>query len=260
MRTPRRTPTADAEPSARLPVRGRRAHAGPPADVRPDLDAAVSGPSPRAGRWHIRPRTVRAKIVCLLMVPVVSLLALWAYATVSTAQDVSRLRQSQRVDASVRSPVAAAVAALQAERTAAVRLATAPAPGRESDLKERAERTEQAVAELRLGDRHTVADGADLPTGVAERLNPFVTGAEQLRALRAALLDGGSGWRPVYTQYTATIATAFGVGGALTGIQRRLMPCRAHRRYGRHRSGRVRDGTLGEACRRTSAHAAARRR
>ncbi|WP_194238513.1 sensor histidine kinase [Streptomyces spongiae] len=219
MRTPRRTPTADAEPSARPPVRGRRAHAGPPADERPDLDAATTGPSPRAGRWHIRPRTVRAKIVCLLMVPVVSLLALWAYATVSTAQDVSRLRQSQRVDASVRAPVAAAVAALQAERTAAVRLATAPAPGRESDLRERAERTEQAVAELRLGDRYTVADGADLPAGVAERLNAFVTGAEQLRALRATLFDGGSGWRPVYRQYTATIATAFGVAGALTGIQ-----------------------------------------
>lgn len=44
----------------------------------------------------MRPRTVRAKIVCLLMVPAVSLLALWAYATVSTAQDVSRLRQLQR--------------------------------------------------------------------------------------------------------------------------------------------------------------------
>ncbi len=38
------------------------------------------------------------------MVPVVSLLALWAYATVTTAQDVSRLRQVQRVDADGPSP------------------------------------------------------------------------------------------------------------------------------------------------------------
>lgn len=58
----------------------------------------------RAGRWLMRPRTVRAKIVCLLMVPVVSLLALWAYATVTTAQDVARLRQLQRVDAGIRTP------------------------------------------------------------------------------------------------------------------------------------------------------------
>jgi cytochrome c-type biogenesis protein CcmH/NrfG len=76
-------------------VRGRRAHAGPPAEEGPDEQAGIptdAAPT-RAGRWRIRPRTVRAKIVCLLMVPVVSLLALWAYATVSTAQDVSRLRQ-----------------------------------------------------------------------------------------------------------------------------------------------------------------------
>lgn len=64
------------------------------------------------------------------MVPVVSLLALWAYATVSTAQDVSGLRQLQRVDSQVRAPVAAAVAALQTERAAAVRYATEPTPGR----------------------------------------------------------------------------------------------------------------------------------
>ncbi|HEY8981787.1 MAG TPA: ATPase, partial [Streptomyces sp.] len=97
MRTPRKATAAGTEPPP--PVRGRRAHAGPPADERrrgPE-DATDDAP-PRADRWRIRPRTVRAKIVCLLMVPVVSLLALWAYATVTTAQDVSRLRQIQRVD------------------------------------------------------------------------------------------------------------------------------------------------------------------
>lgn len=129
MRTPRRTPTAGAETPPQPAIRGRRAHAGPPADERFDSDetgAPTTGPPTRAGRWHIRPRTVRAKIVCLLMVPVVSLLALWAYATVTTAQDVARIRQAQRVDASVRGPVADAVAALQAERVAAVRYATGP--------------------------------------------------------------------------------------------------------------------------------------
>jgi signal transduction histidine kinase len=170
-------------------------------------------------RRHLRPRTVRAKIVCLLMVPVVSLLALWAYATVTTAQDVSRLRQLQQVDATVRAPVAAAVAALQAERAAAVRCTDAPTPGRQNELKELARRTDRAVAALRLGDRHTVADGADLPSGVAERLSAFVTSAEQLRTLRAAVLDRRSNWSETYEQYTRTIATAFGVGGALTGIQ-----------------------------------------
>lgn len=220
MRTPRRTPTAgaDAPPS---PVRGRRAHAGPPADEGPDTpsDAAPEGAPTRADRWHIRPRTVRAKIICLLMVPVVSLLALWAYATVTTAQDVSRLRQLQRVDATVRAPVSAAVAALQAERAAAVRHATDPSAVRTGELDELARRTDRAVAKLRLGNGTTVADSGELPAGVAQRLKAFVSGAEQLRPLRTAVQDGHAGWAETYDRYTGTISAAFEVGGALTGIR-----------------------------------------
>ncbi|WP_189843762.1 sensor histidine kinase [Streptomyces umbrinus] len=222
MRTPRRTPT-DGSQTAPTPVRGRRAHAGPPADEgsgpEESADMAPSDAPTRAGGWSLRPRTVRAKIVCLLMVPVVSLLALWAYATVTTAQDVSRLRQLQRVDSQVRAPVAAAVAALQEERTVAVGYATKPAADRASDLKKLTARTDRAVAKLRLGDDSTVADSEELPSGVAERLETFVTGAEQLRSLRTAVLDRRAGWHETYERYTRTITTAFSVGGALTGIQ-----------------------------------------
>ncbi|MEY9989508.1 signal transduction histidine kinase [Streptomyces sp. V4I8] len=221
MRTPRRTTAAGAETPSPPLVRGRRAHAGPPADEGPEepLDGVPEETPTRAERWRIRPRTVRAKIVCLLMVPVVSLLALWAYATVTTAQDVSRLRQLQRVDAQIRTPAAAAVAALQAEREAAVRYATDPTAGRSDDYKKLAEDTDKAVARLRLGDRNTVADGEELPAGVARRLEAFVTGAEQLNTVRNAVLDRRSGWDEAYGRYTTTIASAFSVGGALTGIQ-----------------------------------------
>ncbi|MFF3205516.1 nitrate- and nitrite sensing domain-containing protein [Streptomyces sp. NPDC002962] len=219
MRTPRRTPTAGAD--APPPTRGRRAHAGPPADEGADerTDTPADAIPPRAERWRVKPRTVRAKIVCLLMVPVVSLLALWAYATVSTAQDVSGLRQLQRVDSQVRAPVAAAVAALQTERAAAVRYATEPAPGQVGDLKALAERTDRAVGRLRLGDDSTVADGQDLPAGVAQRLETFVSGAEGLPSLRTAVLDGRADWEETYGRYTSTISAAFSVGGALSGVQ-----------------------------------------
>ncbi|MEV6167267.1 nitrate- and nitrite sensing domain-containing protein [Streptomyces sp. NPDC051954] len=221
MRTPRRTREAGAETPPQPSVRGRRAHAGPPADEGPGESAGtiVDDAPARGGRWRIRPRTVRAKIVCLLMVPVVSLLALWAYATVSTAQDVSRLRQLQRVDSAIRAPVADAVAALQAEREAAVRHATDPSAGQSGDIKRLSERTDRAVAELRLGEHNTVAESEELPAGVAARLEAFVTAAEELRPLRTAVLDRRAGWEETYGQYTRTIATAFGVGGALTGIQ-----------------------------------------
>ncbi|MFC9679469.1 nitrate- and nitrite sensing domain-containing protein [Streptomyces sp. NPDC056948] len=220
MRTPRRTPTTGAE-APPPPVRGRRAHAGPPADEVPEAPpgAAPDGAATRAERWHIRPRTVRAKIVCLLMVPVVSLLALWAYATVTTAQDVSRLRQVQRVDATVRAPISAAVAALQAERAAAVRHATDPSAVPSDELDELARRTDRAVATLRLGEGNTVADSEELPAGVARRLEAFVTGTEELRPLRTAVRDRRVGWAETYSRYTRTISAAFGAGGALTGIQ-----------------------------------------
>ncbi|MEU6911696.1 sensor histidine kinase [Streptomyces olindensis] len=221
MRTPLRTPATGADAPPPPPARGRRAHAGPPADEGPEArpGTASDGIPPRAERWRIRPRTVRAKIVCLLMVPVVSLLALWAYATVTTAQDVSRLRQVQRVDAAVRAPVSAAVAALQAERAAAVRHATDPSAVRADELAELARRTDQAVAKLRLGKDNTVADSEELPAGVARRLEEFVTGAERLRPLRTAVRDRRVDWSETYSRYTRTISAAFGAGAALTGIQ-----------------------------------------
>ncbi|MFB6938725.1 sensor histidine kinase [Streptomyces chartreusis] len=224
MRTPRRTTAAGAETPSTPPVRGRRAHAGPPADEEAEQAPAgpqgePSGPSTRAQGWRIRPRTVRAKIICLLMVPVVSLLALWGYATVTTAQNVARLRQLQLVDSEIRAPVADAVTALQSERAAAVRYATDPSTGRRDELRRRAQDTDKTVARLRLGDRDTVADSGEFPAGVAGRLEVFVSGAEQLNAVRKAALDRRSGWAEVYGRYTTTIATAFAVDGALTGIQ-----------------------------------------
>ncbi|MEV7148089.1 nitrate- and nitrite sensing domain-containing protein [Streptomyces sp. NPDC093084] len=219
MRTPRKTLTAGTQEPSPRPARGRRAHAGAPADEPADDVAVQAAGGMRAGGWRIRPRTVRAKVVCLLMVPVVSLIALWAYATVTTAQDVSRLRQSQRVDAALRTPLADAVAALQAERTAAVRYAAGPTAGQATDLRTLGTRTDGAVAALRLGKDSTVADSGELPAGVAGRLRTFVTGAERLRTLRAAVLDRGAGRDETYERYTRTIATAFTVDGALTGVQ-----------------------------------------
>ncbi|MEU6279325.1 nitrate- and nitrite sensing domain-containing protein [Streptomyces sp. NPDC047028] len=220
MRPPRDIPaTGTRVPPAHR--RGRRAHAGPPADedTQRTLGTLPDGARPRSRRWHTRPRTVRAKVVCLLMVPVVSLLGLWGYAAVSTAQDVAGLRASRRVDAELRTPLAAAVAALQAERADAVRRATAPDADGTGDYEGFAARTDRAVAALRLGDDGTVADGQELPAPVSGRLKAFVTGAERLGALRKAVLDHTAGWDTAYGQYTRTIASAFAVDGALTGIQ-----------------------------------------
>ncbi|MER6254577.1 nitrate- and nitrite sensing domain-containing protein [Streptomyces sp. NPDC001584] len=221
MRTPRRKPEAAAPRLPAPPARGRRAHAGPPAeepaelrDQRPHPPAArASGPRPRL---RLRPATVRAKIVSLLMVPVVSLLALWAFATVNTAQDMARLSRVHQVDTEIRTPVAAAVTELQAERRAAVRLLADPAsdPGA---LDQQARRTDAAVQRLRLGDQHTVADSGDYRSDIVVRLEAFVAAAEGLGASRKDITDRRATPEAAYTIYTRVVDSAFAVGGALTG-------------------------------------------
>ncbi|GAA3387312.1 nitrate- and nitrite sensing domain-containing protein [Streptomyces roseoviridis] len=258
MRTPRRTPD-DAGAPARPPTaaRGRRAHAGPPADetasrARPGKtdpatafppttpvapapaddrgrEGGTAGPGPSArprgveagggGVRGLRPRTVRAKIVSLLMVPVVSLLALWGFATVTTAQDIARLRLLQSADAQVRQPVAAAITALQEERRAAVRQAAAPGAGRAAELKERADATDSALSRLRLGDRYTVGDSGGLPPDVATRVAAFVVRAEGLGWLRTAAAGGRADGDRLYEEYTAAISAGLAVTGALAGIE-----------------------------------------
>ncbi|MFE6099581.1 nitrate- and nitrite sensing domain-containing protein [Streptomyces laurentii] len=246
MRTPRRTPDGEAPTPPPQPVRGRRAHAGPPADEpapherTPDsAPTRVPGPAPApdstpvpapepAARpeprhlhrlWGAGPRTVRAKIVSILMVPVVSLLALWGFATVTTAQDIARLRLLQSVDADIRQPVVHAVTALQDERRAAVRQVAAPSGGRAADLKDRARATDAAVARLRLDDRHTVGDKGGLPTDVSARVADFVDQAESLARIRTAAVGGRADGARVYDTYTGAITAGFAVGGALSAIE-----------------------------------------
>ncbi|MEU8759749.1 nitrate- and nitrite sensing domain-containing protein [Streptomyces sp. NPDC048659] len=153
------------------------------------------------------------------MVPVVSLLALWGFATVTTAQDIARLRLVQSVDDDVRRPVTAAVTALQDERRTALRQAAAPGAGRAAELKDGIARTDAAVARLRLDPRHTVGDTGTLPPDVSARVAAFVTRAEGLGRLRTAAAEGRADRDQLYTVYTSVITAGFAVGGALTGIQ-----------------------------------------
>ncbi|GAA3895957.1 hypothetical protein GCM10022244_02410 [Streptomyces gulbargensis] len=153
------------------------------------------------------------------MVPVVSLLALWGFATVTTAQDVAHLRRLQRADAEIREPVTAALTALQTERRAALHQAAAPTPARAADLKERIRHTDEAVDRLRLDATHTVADTGHLPGDLAARVNGFVGSVEGLTRLRAAAVAGHARVDQVHTAYTDTVSAAFAVHGALTGMQ-----------------------------------------
>ncbi|MFD8982407.1 nitrate- and nitrite sensing domain-containing protein [Streptomyces sp. NPDC059564] len=225
MRTPRRRPEAAAPRPPVPPARGRRAHAGPPAEEAPGPDPRTlpAGGVPAAARPRIRlrPATVRAKIVSLLMVPVVSLLALWAFATVSTAQDVARLSRVRQADSEIRTPLAAVLTELQAERRAAVRFLADPATAADqaAALEQQARRTDDAVRRLRLGDAHTVAESGDYRPDVVARLGAFVAGAGGLGAARKDVAERRATPDAAYETYTRVADSALAAEGALSGAQ-----------------------------------------
>ncbi|MCT9140005.1 hypothetical protein N4G67_13270, partial [Streptomyces violarus] len=63
---------------------------------------------------RLRPRSVRAKIVALLMLPIVSLMALWGFAAVTTASSIGDTERVKDVNAELLAPVDRFVTALQA--------------------------------------------------------------------------------------------------------------------------------------------------
>ncbi|WP_346780872.1 nitrate- and nitrite sensing domain-containing protein [Streptomyces sp. SPB162] len=164
----------------------------------------------------LRPRTVRAKIVSILMVPVVSLMALWAFAAVNAAQDVSGRLRTQQVEKEVSGPVAASVTALQAERRAAALYLADPTAARAAQFDSAAAATDRAAGVLRQGSTHTVADGIGLPSDVAPRLRTFLDGVTGLRALRTRVTGRGAAWDETYRGYCDAVENAFSAIGVLT--------------------------------------------
>ncbi|TXS58275.1 nitrate- and nitrite sensing domain-containing protein [Streptomyces sp. t39] len=224
MHTPRTTQDGESPPPQGRPGRGRRAHAGAPAvehtGHRPSpVPADPEPPRRRSRRPLLRARTVRAKVICLLMVPVLSLLALWGFATVTTAQDMSELRLLRHVDAQVSTPLAGALAALQAERLAALRQIAAPDAERAAALRTAAARTDTTVRALRLDEGHTVAAGGEVPGEIGDRLTAFIRAVAALDGSRKAVAGGKADAEAVYAAYNTAVESAFTVVGATAALR-----------------------------------------
>ncbi|WP_255945702.1 sensor histidine kinase [Streptomyces odontomachi] len=177
----------------------------------------------RAGLWslvpsRLRPKSVRAKIVALLMVPIISLMALWGFATVITAQSVSDLTRFKDVNATLLEPVDDYVTAVQAERAAATRYLAHPDPARLGALNSKASSTETAAAALRHGINANSTDTAALSPELFTRTRHLTAAADKLPALRKQVTAKKTNWDDAYAGYTATIDRGFSVDGALSGI------------------------------------------
>lgn len=168
-------------------------------------------------RLHLMPRSVRAKIVALLMVPVVSLIALWAFATVTTAQQVSDLNRFKEVDTTLLVPVGAYIAAVQEERATAARALAAPDDGSRRALRDRQRATDSAAAALRDGVNAGSADAAIVDPALPDRIDKLMHDADGLPALRKQDRHTTAGADRVIRGYTDTVEHGLAALGALTG-------------------------------------------
>ncbi|MBD9700502.1 sensor histidine kinase [Streptomyces sp. ID01-12c] len=172
----------------------------------------------RATTRLLRPRSVRAKIVALLMLPIVSLMALWSYAAVTTVAAIGDTERAKDVNSELLAPVATFVTALQSERTAAMRYAARRTETGLDDLRADQQATDKAVTALRAGLSSSSSDAALIDTGLPDRLRTLEADFSDLAALRAG--TSGSGARDAvstaYTTYSTVIDHAFAVTGALT--------------------------------------------
>lgn len=177
-------------------------------------------------RTRLTPRSVRSRIVALLMVPVVSLIALWAFATVTSARNVSDLNRLKEIEATLLVPVGDFAAAVQDERGAAARALAAPSAARQQTLQDRRRATDAAVTALRDGVNAGSADAESVDADLPGRIDRLMRDADGLSALRArytptqatgtttqATADRAVG------SYTEIVGHALSAVGALTGLQ-----------------------------------------
>jgi len=161
---------------------------------------------------RLRPRSVRAKIVALLMLPIVSLMALWGFAAVTTASSIAGTETAKDVNSELLTPVAEFVTAVQTERTAALRHADAPGA-----FKNATEATDRAASALRDGVNDSSSDAALIDSTLPSRIDKLETDADGLAALRTDATAKGAKSTATYGDYSAIVEHGFSVTGALTG-------------------------------------------
>ncbi|MFD5553357.1 nitrate- and nitrite sensing domain-containing protein [Streptomyces sp. NPDC127068] len=139
---------------------------------------------------RFRGRSIRRKIVALLLVPLVSLTALWGFSTVITSREAVQLLTVAEVVDKIGYPIEDMVQAIQEERRQSmVYLADASSSDALTDLHRVRERTDELVAKVRKNTRASgVAD--DLDAESRGRLTALLEALDGIESVRHAVEEG----------------------------------------------------------------------
>ncbi|KUM96277.1 histidine kinase [Streptomyces cellostaticus] len=167
---------------------------------------------------RFRGKSIRRKIVALLLVPLVSLTAIWGFATVLTGREVTRLFRVSDVVQNIGYPADDTVRVLQQERRQTlVYLADPRAADALSALHRTRAATDRAVAKIRKNAKdHDVLDGMDAD-GI-ERLTTVLDAFDGLDSLRRSVEERTVSRAQALTLYNRLIDPCYSLLSALDGI------------------------------------------
>ncbi len=212
-----------------------RGHRGGGSHARPNAIAErrTAAPEPGPFGWDSgalrripKPRSIRAKVVCLLVVPVLSLMTLWGLAAAQTGQTVYTLMQLQQLNAAMHAPTDDIISALQRERIAvAQQLAVQDGEGQVPPaLSAQYARTDNAAAELRDGAAASAAAATGLGVDVSGRISALLSDVAGLPALRGEAARRQVSGPAAQASYTKAIGDAIGLEDAVAAALDRVGP------------------------------------
>ncbi|MFF6994239.1 nitrate- and nitrite sensing domain-containing protein [Streptomyces sp. NPDC008313] len=139
---------------------------------------------------RFRGKSIRRKIVALLLVPLVSLTAIWGFTTVLTGREAGRLFEVSSAVEKIGYPTEDTIRVLQTERRQTlVYLADPRASDALAALKRSRHRTDAVVAKVR-GNAANGELREDLGSGTSERLTSLLDAVDGIPALRRSVEDG----------------------------------------------------------------------
>ncbi|GAA3879619.1 sensor histidine kinase [Streptomyces lannensis] len=139
---------------------------------------------------RFRGKSIRRKIVALLLVPLLSLTAIWAFATALTGREAQALFDVSNVVEKVGYPTEDTVRVLQQERRQTlVYLADPRASDALTALRRSRSATDKVVAELRRNSK-SMGLREDMDAGSSERLTSIMEALDGIASLRRSVEDG----------------------------------------------------------------------
>ncbi|MFE3887426.1 nitrate- and nitrite sensing domain-containing protein [Streptomyces lydicus] len=168
---------------------------------------------------RFRGKSVRRKIVALLLVPLVSLTALWAFTTYITGRQANQLLDVGNIVQNVGYPVEDVIQSLQRERRQSLLyLADRRGANALDELHRQTRATDEAVTRLRADiDMRDIRE--DLSTGNADRMSGVLKGLGTLGALRAQVEDNTVSRDEAMESYNSLVDPGYDFLSALHALE-----------------------------------------